>query len=156
MPAFIASEPMVVLFDEFDAIGKERSDHDEHGELKRVVNAVLQMFDEYRGKSLIIAATNHDGMLDSAIWRRFDEVLSLGRPTLALMQLFLHQKLRGVRRDFDISSAPIKTAFKSYSFAGAERVVRRAIKAMILRGDEFLRLSDIELSRGLEKVTQHK
>lgn len=57
---FIDASPMVALFDEFDALGKERSDASEHGELKRVVNAVLQMLDSYQGRSLVVAATNHE------------------------------------------------------------------------------------------------
>ena len=56
---FAASVPMVVLFDEFDALAKERADSADHGELKRVVNAFLQLLDSYEGKSILIAATNH-------------------------------------------------------------------------------------------------
>jgi SpoVK/Ycf46/Vps4 family AAA+-type ATPase len=55
---FISNVPMVVLFDEFDALAKERDDVADHGELKRVVNAFLQLLDVYTGKSLLIAATN--------------------------------------------------------------------------------------------------
>jgi SpoVK/Ycf46/Vps4 family AAA+-type ATPase len=52
---FIDAGRFVVLFDEFDAVGKEREDPSEHGELKRVVNSFLQMVDAYRGKSVIVA-----------------------------------------------------------------------------------------------------
>ena len=38
---FAASSPMIVLFDEFDAVGKEREDASEHGELRRVVERGL-------------------------------------------------------------------------------------------------------------------
>ncbi|MFO7971928.1 MAG: AAA family ATPase, partial [Desulfobacterales bacterium] len=79
---FISSISMVVLFDEFDALGKERDDASDHGELKRVVNAFIQMLDGYGGKSLLIAATNHDHILDSAVWRRFDEVLIFDLPNI--------------------------------------------------------------------------
>src|SRR6266699_671591 len=78
---FVRSRAMVVLFDEFDAIGKRRTDDAEHGELKRVVNSFLQMLDRFRGDAVLIAATNHQGLLDSAIWRRFDEVLLFPLPT---------------------------------------------------------------------------
>jgi SpoVK/Ycf46/Vps4 family AAA+-type ATPase len=57
---FAASRPMVLLFDEFDAVGKKRDDAEEHGELKRVVNAFLQMLDSSRGDALTIAATNQE------------------------------------------------------------------------------------------------
>ncbi len=77
---FISVLPMVVLFEEFDSLAKERSDQADHGELKRVVNAFLQMMDSYRGKSVLVAATNHERILDSAVWRRFDEVMFFGTP----------------------------------------------------------------------------
>ncbi|MBE7413249.1 MAG: ATP-binding protein [Leptospiraceae bacterium] len=77
---FINKNRMVVLFDEFDALGRERSDSSEHGEIKRVVNALLQMFDSYKGNSILIAATNHESDLDSAVWRRFEEVLIFNLP----------------------------------------------------------------------------
>ena len=72
---FVAANRFVVLFDEFDALGKEREDPSEHGELRRVINAFLQLLDAYSGPSLLIAATNHEGLLDRALWRRFDEVV---------------------------------------------------------------------------------
>ena len=67
---FVATRPMVVLFDEFDAIAKHRDDDFEHGELKRVVNAFLQLMDGLRGDNVIIAATNHQGMLPDRESRR--------------------------------------------------------------------------------------
>lgn len=72
---FIERREWVVLFDEFDAIGKDRDNPFEHGELKRVVNSLLQLMDNYSGESLLIAATNHEGLLDDAVWRRFEAVV---------------------------------------------------------------------------------
>lgn len=90
---FARLRPWVVLFDEFDAIGKSRDDPAEHGELKRVINSLLQLMDGMTGPSLMIAATNHEHMLDPALWRRFDEIARFDPPTqhqrLAQMRLFL-------------------------------------------------------------------
>lgn len=135
---FITAIPMVVLFDEFDALAKDRADSAEHGELKRVVNAFLQMLDAYEGKSLLIAATNHEGILDSAIWRRFDEVLVFEAPNSEQMKRLLTIKLRGVRREFEIDNSKISSLFKGMSHADVERVLRRAIKEKVLSGKEFL------------------
>ncbi|SPP63961.1 AAA family ATPase [Nitrospira lenta] len=141
---FIESISTVALFDEFDALGKERADASEHGELKRVVNAVLQMLDAYQGKSLIIAATNHEGILDSAIWRRFEEVVVFpppsGKETVELLGL----KSRGVRRDFEANDKKVLTLFKGRSHADIERILRRAIKEMILKGQEFLSIGHLK------------
>lgn len=135
---FISSVPMVVLFDEFDALAKERADAAEHGELKRVVNAFLQMLDAYEGKSILVAATNHERILDQAIWRRFDEVLVFESPNLEQLRRLLSIKLSGLRREFDIEDARIAGLFKGMSHADVERVLRRAAKDMVLAGKEFL------------------
>lgn len=135
---FISETPMLVLFDEFDALAKERSDDAEHGELKRVVNAFLQMVDAYEGKSLLVAATNHERILDTAVWRRFDEVLIFEAPNLEQLRRLLTVKLRGLRREFQIEDARIVGLFKGMTHADVERVLRRAAKDMVLSGKEFL------------------
>ncbi|MDX8406220.1 MAG: AAA family ATPase [Mariprofundus sp.] len=135
---FISTVPMVVLFDEFDAMAKERADEAEHGELKRVVNAFLQMLDAYEGKSILVAATNHERILDSAVWRRFDEVLVFESPNLEQLRRLLSVKLRGLRREFEIEDARIAGLFKGMSHADVERVLRRAAKDMVLAGKDFL------------------
>ena len=140
---FIEATPTVALFDEFDALGKERDDSSEHGELHRVVNAVLQMLDEYDGRSLIIAATNHQSLLDSAIWRRFEEILYLRLPTAAQVRELLRVKLRGVRRAFNIEAVDVESLFPGCSHADVERVLRRAVKDMVLSHEPRLRLNHI-------------
>jgi AAA+ superfamily predicted ATPase len=78
---FASTGPYVLFLDEFDSLGKMREDVSDHGELRRVVNAVLQQIDAYTGPSLIVAATNHSQILDAALWRRFDAVVELGLPS---------------------------------------------------------------------------
>jgi len=153
---FIAKTPLVVLFDEFDAIGKERSDSGEHGELRRVVNAVLQMMDAYRGQSLILAATNHEQILDSAIWRRFDETIEFPLPNEIQLVEILKLKLRGIRRQFELDDEKLLNSFIDLSGADVERVIRRAIKRMILKNQEFLSIKDIKTSLEREKLKNSK
>ncbi|SDB39282.1 ATPase family associated with various cellular activities (AAA) [Pseudomonas putida] len=141
---FIGQHPFVVLFDEFDAIGKERGDSGDHGELRRVVNAVLQMMDSYEGLSLILAATNHEKILDSAIWRRFDESIEFPLPDEKQLKEILLLKLRGIRRQFEIDDKEVLKEFKGKSGADIERVIRRAAKRMILREQEFLTIKELK------------
>jgi SpoVK/Ycf46/Vps4 family AAA+-type ATPase len=148
---FISSGSFVVLFDEFDGLAKERALDSEHGELKRVVNAFLQLIDSYKGDSILIAATNHEKLLDSAIWRRFDEAMLLQCPTQPQIKKFLELKLSGVRRDYDESDKDIPLLFEGISFADIERVLIRAIKTMILNGKEFITKSDLEEANSIEK-----
>ena len=154
---FAAASPTVMLFDEFDALGKEREDATEHGELRRVVNAVLQMLDAYDGRSLIIAATNHEGMLDTAVWRRFEEVLFLKPPTRAQLCRLLSVKLRGVRREFDIESIAESGMFKGVTHADVERIVRRALKDMVLEGGELcLSATHLQTAQHRESARQQR
>lgn len=151
---FAAANAAVVLFDEFDALAKERADEAEHGELRRVVNAVLQMMDAYVGRSVLIAATNHEAMLDVAVWRRFEEVLVFERPDLEQLRRLLALKLRGVRREFELEDSAVTALFKGMTHADVERVLRRAIKDMVLEGQEFLTKRHLDTAVRREKPHQ--
>ena len=149
---YVAEHPSVALFDEFDAITKDRGDSADHGELKRAVNAVLQMMDSYRGKSILIATTNYESLLDKAVWRRFDETLQFDMPDSEQIKRLLSLKLSGVRRNFEPSDTKIASLFKGMSHADIERVLRRAVKEMVLGGKEFLEKQ--HLATGLAR--EHK
>lgn len=80
----VATMPAVYLFDEVDALAAERSNtvgSEAGGEMRRVVNSLLQFIEDDRSDSLIIAATNHASMLDAALFRRFDETIGFAGPT---------------------------------------------------------------------------
>jgi SpoVK/Ycf46/Vps4 family AAA+-type ATPase len=151
---FAGANTAVVLFDEFDALAKERADEAEHGELRRVVNAVLQMMDAYIGRSVLIAATNHETMLDVAVWRRFEEVLVFEPPNLEQLRRLLALKLRGVRREFEVDDARVTALFNGMTHADVERVLRRAIKDMVLAGQEFVNVRHLETAAVREKPRQ--
>jgi SpoVK/Ycf46/Vps4 family AAA+-type ATPase len=70
----------IYLFDEFDAIGADRTLDNEVGEMRRVLNSFLQFIEQDASDSIIIAATNNQKMLDQALFRRFDDVLIAGAP----------------------------------------------------------------------------
>jgi len=78
---FAAKTPCILFLDEFDAIAKLRSDSQEMGELKRVVNSFIQNLDSIGHQSIVLAATNHEDLLDSAVWRRFAYRMELDFPT---------------------------------------------------------------------------
>lgn len=80
--------PCVLLLDEIDAIAKRRDDGGDVGELKRLVTVILQEIDRWPSSGLMIAATNHEDLLDPAIWRRFDYVVNFPAPeTEQIVQL---------------------------------------------------------------------
>lgn len=77
---FADNKPCILFLDEFDAIAKARDDQHELGELKRVINSLLQNIDSFSKHNILIAATNHPELLDKAIWRRFNTVIEIGPP----------------------------------------------------------------------------
>lgn len=77
---YAAQNPCVLFFDEFEAVGKERSDAQETGEIKRVVSTLLVQMDQLPSHTLVICATNHPELLDRAVWRRFEMKLEIDKP----------------------------------------------------------------------------
>lgn len=86
---YIRTRPSVLFFDEFDAIGKERGDTHETGEIKRVVSFLLMQLDQLPSYVIVIAATNHAELLDRAVWRRFQIRLGFPAPDRKHVEVFL-------------------------------------------------------------------
>lgn len=78
---YAQSIPCILFLDEFDAIAKARDDQHELGELKRVINTLLQNIDSMPASCVLLAATNHQEMLDPAVWRRFVQTIEVGLPS---------------------------------------------------------------------------
>ena len=142
---YASRDTWVLLFDEFDAIGRSRDDATEHGELKRVVNAFLQMLDRFTGRSLVIAATNFEQALDPALWRRFDEIIRFEKPERKQIVTLLEKKLGGKRNiGFDVSF--LAEPLEGMSHAEIERVCLDALKRCALKGQRKPSREDVELS----------
>lgn len=87
----------VLFLDEFDAVAKARDDAQEVGEIKRVVNTLLQSLDNRNGTGITLAATNHEHLLDPAIWRRFDSRIEIKAPDAAARATLLRDFLMPLR-----------------------------------------------------------
>jgi SpoVK/Ycf46/Vps4 family AAA+-type ATPase len=150
---YAGQQKAVLFFDEFDALGKRRDDPQEVGELKRVVSSFLQILDAHPRDRMVVAATNHEGMLDDALWRRFDEVLYFGRPTEEQLVRLVEMRLRAVRkRSIDVGA--FARELIGFSFADAERVCLEATKAMLLAGKKEMTpdLLECELATQRERM----
>jgi hypothetical protein len=86
----------ILFLDEFDAIAKARDDAQEVGEIKRVVNTLLQCLDARGRRGFTLAATNHEHLLDSAVWRRFEGRIEIGLPDRAARNALLERFLAPV------------------------------------------------------------
>lgn len=146
---FAESSPCLLLLDEFDALATERSTPGDHGELRRVVATVLQLLEDVRGESIVVATSNHAAMLDSAVWRRFDEVITFAHPDANGVQSLLKLKTRGVDQSFDLRRWTTK--FKGASAADIETVCNDAIRLAILDGTE--RVTDDHLNEAFARLS---
>ena len=95
--AFANKYKCVLLLDEFDAIAKLRNDPQEVGEIKRVVNTLLQCLDSRHEHGFTIGVTNHESLLDPAIWRRFDLQIEIPKPSAEVMKTLLSEFLKPLK-----------------------------------------------------------
>lgn len=96
-----ASEDCIIFIDEFDSLGKIRDYSQDHGEMKRVVNTILQLFDYLPQSSIVIAATNQKEMLDDALLRRFDFSIGFNLPTEKEIKELISLTLKNGNFTFD-------------------------------------------------------
>lgn len=127
----IQSDVGVYLFDEFDAIGADRSLDNEVGEMRRTLNSFLQFIEQDASESIIIAATNSQKLLDQALFRRFDDVWHYALPTEYEIQRLFEHKLMNYDENFKITKRLIDSA-KGLSHAEIVKVCDDAIKLSIL------------------------
>jgi len=153
---FAARTPCVLFLDEFDAIAKLRGDSQELGELKRVVNSFIQNLDSLGSQCIVIAATNHHELLDSAVWRRFSYRLLLQFPSADLRR----QIWQGFLGSLQFMAREIELLVDlSEGFSGSDihevcvRLRRRRItsKQMPTLKDAFQILQNLSTGEGEER-----
>lgn len=137
-----ASRPCVLFLDEFDAIAKARDDHQEIGELKRVVVSLLQNIDALPDDTIVISATNHESLLDPAVWRRFDYKLKMSEPDEEVRLRLFEQFLSGyapknLKLAVDIS--------QGLSGSIIEQVCKASIRKALVDGRSKILLDDLIL-----------
>jgi SpoVK/Ycf46/Vps4 family AAA+-type ATPase len=123
----------VYLFDEFDSIGSARGLSNDVGEIRRVVNSFLQMVEQDHSDSLIVAATNYAGLLDPALFRRFDDVVKYELPDGDRIVETLRAKVGGFKTA-KLLWPKLATLARGLSFADIARACEEAIKDSLIHG----------------------
>ena len=118
---YARTTPCVLFFDEFDAIGKERGDTHETGEIKRVVTSLLMQIDELPSYTIVAAATNHPELLDRAAWRRFQIRLNLPIPNARELASYIAMFMGRFGESLDTAPAFIAKSLGRISYAEAEQ-----------------------------------
>ncbi len=132
---FAKKQPCILFLDEFDAIAKARDDIHEMGELKRVVNSLLQNIDDFAEEGILIAATNHSKMLDKAVWRRFQTVIEMPKPGPDEIRRFIDQFPKVANEDA-ISEAQWKSivdTMTGLSYSDIKDIVQSVLKKAVLK-----------------------
>lgn len=132
----------VYLFDEFDSIGSERGLANDVGEIRRVVNSFLQMVERDDSDSLVIAATNHMGLLDRALFRRFDDIIEFELPGIEEIKQLLRRRLAG-RKAKRMRWADLARASLGLSYADVARATEDAIKTALIEGRVEISTADV-------------
>jgi len=130
----IAATRAIYLFDEFDAIGGERSEGNDVGEIRRVFNSFLQFLEKDTSESLIVAATNHPDLLDKALYRRFDQIIQYPIPNTPEIEMLIQNRLAAFSLEQLNLSEAAKVA-EGLSPADVTRCCEEAAKASVLTGN---------------------
>jgi SpoVK/Ycf46/Vps4 family AAA+-type ATPase len=123
----------VLFFDEFETLGKERGDEHETGEIKRVVSSLLLQIDALPSYVVVIAATNHENLLDKAVWRRFQIKLELPKPTYENIFEWLRSFLNRTMFDFGIDIRKLAEELQGLSYSEIEDFALTVYRQYILR-----------------------
>lgn len=138
----------VYFFDEFDAIGSQRGLTNDVGEIRRVLNSFLQMIEQDRSHSLIVAATNHPEVLDHALFRRFDDVLHYLLPNAEQIAALLKARL-GRLVPKGVSWKRLAEPASGLSYAEITRAAEEVQKEALIQQHE--RISEAQIQQQLRE-----
>jgi SpoVK/Ycf46/Vps4 family AAA+-type ATPase len=138
---YAASRRCILFLDEFDALAKMRDDQHELGELKRVVISLLQNIDANGSDYILLAATNHEHLLDPAVWRRFAYSVNVGLPD----ETARGQMISGFLGDMATSEAIQTLSAFTDGLSGAQLrdIADDAIRNTILRNESKISLAEV-------------
>jgi SpoVK/Ycf46/Vps4 family AAA+-type ATPase len=135
----ITSFPCVLLLDEFDFIAKARSVvGNDVGEMHRLVNLLLNLLEDFKGQGILVATTNFEGIIDTALFRRFDEIIEMPKPTKDQLQKILKQTLSSVALSKDINWNTIVESMVGASSATVVKIANDAAKFAIIDGEKIV------------------
>jgi SpoVK/Ycf46/Vps4 family AAA+-type ATPase len=141
----IQSTRGVYLFDEFDAFSAERDTKNDVGEIRRVLNSFLQFLEQDDSDSLVLGATNHVGLLDRALFRRFDAVLEYTLPSAEVAAHVMKARL-GLLDTAAIDWGRATKAAEGLSHAEIAQACEQAAKNAILDHSTSVRDSELALA----------
>jgi AAA+ superfamily predicted ATPase len=134
-----AKSPCALFLDECDTLARSRTERNDVGEVNRITNALLGFLEGYRGEGLIIAATNLDSALDTALFRRFDEVVKIPLPSTVEIARLLRTTLSAIRVERGIDWAQLASQLDGMSCSEIVQIGQTAAKRCIMEGVKTVR-----------------
>ena len=139
--------PCVLLLDEFDIIGKQRnSNPNDVGEVHRIVNILLGLLEEYDGEGILIATTNLEGIIDKALFRRFDDFIELPKPTEKEIIELLKISFSALKLNSKISLRNYAKKMVGMSYAIIVKIAADAAKKAIISLKTEIAIEDLDKS----------
>ncbi|MEK3949388.1 ATP-binding protein [Paenibacillus sp. FSL H7-0703] len=138
------NEPVVLLLDECDFIAKSRTTGQDVGEVPRIVNMLLTLLDEYSSPGLVVATTNLKVSLDEALFRRFDDIIEIIKPSAGEIQKLLKTTFSAMNVSRDIEWESISRRLEGHSAANVVSIAQNAAKSCILEGSKVINEAHIQ------------
>lgn len=134
-----AKSPCALFLDECDTLARSRTERNDVGEINRITNALLGFLEGYRGEGLVIAATNLDSALDTALFRRFDEVIKMPLPSVIEIGRLLKVTLSAIRVEKGIDWAATASQLDGMSCSDIVQIAQNAAKRCVMEGIKTVR-----------------
>ncbi len=142
----IKEYPCVLLFDEFDVVGKTRTNNQDVGEMHRVVNILLTLLEEYNSQGILIATTNIENALDQALFRRFDDIIEMPMPSKEEILRLTKMTLSSIEKSIDIKWSSMADRMIGFSSALVVKVANDSAKLAVIGNEKVLQQQHIEKS----------
>ena len=142
----IKEYPCVLLFDEFDVVGKTRTNNQDVGEMHRVVNILLTLLEEYNSQGILIATTNIENALDQALFRRFDDIIEMPMPSKEEIFRLTKMTLSSIEKSIDIKWSSMADRMIGFSSALVVKVANDSAKLAVIGNEKVLQQQHIEKS----------
>jgi len=139
--------PCVLLLDEFDIIGKQRNTQsNDVGEIHRIVNILLGLLEEYEGEGILIATTNLEGVIDKALFRRFDDFIEFPKPTEKEIVKLLDISFSALKLNSQVNLIDYSKKMIGISYAIIVKIANDAAKKAIINMHDEISNDDLEKS----------
>jgi SpoVK/Ycf46/Vps4 family AAA+-type ATPase len=143
-----SSSPSALFLDECDTLARSRTERNDVGETNRITNALLELLEGYPGDGLVIAATNLDSALDTAFFRRFDEVIKIPLPSTSEIARLLKTTLSAIRVERNIDWFDFARQLDGMSSSEVVQIAQTAAKRCVMDGGKTVRKNHLSQAVG--------